>query len=73
MPLTLENGEMFVKGEKNFNKGNEVELTTKMNVIGKQKLPWNETNEAIKTTKMNIDKTERTQFENLYVENNAYN
>lgn len=73
IPLTLENGEMFFKGEKNFNKGNEVELTTKMNVIGKQKLPWDETNEAIKTTKMNIDKTERTQFENLYVENNAYN
>ena len=73
MPLTLENGEMFVKGEKSFNKSNEVELTTKMNVIGKQKYTWNETNEAIKTTKMNIDKTERTQFNDLYVENNTYN
>ena len=72
MPLTLENGEMFVKGEKSFNKNNEVELTTKMNLIGKHKITWNESNEAIKTTKMNIDKTERTQFDNLYVENNTY-
>ena len=70
--LTLESGEMFVKGQKDFNKGNAVELTTKMNVKGKQKLPWNETNEAIKTTKMNIDKNERNKFDNLYVENNAY-
>ena len=73
MPLTLENGEMFVKGEKDFNKNNEIELTTKMNVEGKQKLTWNDTNEAIKTTKMNIDKNERTKFENLNVENNTYN
>ena len=72
IPLNLENGEMFVKGQKDFNKNNEVELTTKMNVIGKQKLPWNETNEAIKTTKMNIDNKERTKFDNLYVENNLY-
>ena len=72
IPLTLESGEMFVKGQKDFNKENAVELTTKMNVKGKQKLSWNETNEAIKTTKMNIDKNERNKFDNLYVENNAY-
>ena len=72
--LTMENGEMFVKGEKDFNKDNEVELTTKMNVKGKQKFSWNETNEAIKTTKMNIDKEETIPtFDNLYIENNAYN
>ena len=72
IPLTLESGEMFVKGQKDFNKENAVELTTKMNVKGKQKLSWNETNEAIKTTKMNIDKNERNKFDNLYVENNTY-
>ena len=72
IPLTLESGEMFVKGQKDFNKENAVELTTKMNVRGKQKLSWNETNEAIKTTKMNIDKNERNKFDNLYVENNTY-
>ena len=72
--LTMENGEMFVKGQKDFNKDNTVELTTKMNVKGKQKLNWNETNEAIKTTKMNIDKNESIQtFGNLYIENNVYN
>ena len=72
--LTMENGEIFVKGQKDFNKDNTVELTTKMNVKGKQKLNWNETNEAIKTTKMNIDKNETIQtFGNLYIENNVYN
>ena len=71
--LTLENGEMFVKGEKDFNKNNEKELTTKMNVVGKEKLSWNETNEAIKTTKMNIDRSERIKFDNLDMENNTYN
>ena len=72
--LTMENGEIFVKGQKDFNKDNTVELTTKMNVKGKQKLKWNETNEAIKTTKMNIDKNESIQtFGNLYIENNVYN
>ena len=72
--LTMENGEIFVKGQKDFNKDNTVELTTKMNVKGKQKLNWNETNEAIKTTKMNIDKNESIQtFGNLYIENNVYN
>ena len=71
--LEKENAEMFVKGQKDFNKNNEVELTTKMNVVEKQKLSWNETNEAIKTTKMNIDKNERTKFENLQKEQNAYN
>ena len=72
--LTMENGEMFVKGQKDFNKNNSVELTTKMNVKGKQKLTWNDTNEAIKTTKMNIDKDDSTPtFDNLYIENNVYN
>ena len=71
--LELENVEMFVKGKKDFNKNNQVELTTKMNVVGKQKVPWNESNEAIKTTKMNIDKNGRTKFENLYKEQNVYN
>ena len=72
--LEIENGEMFVKGEKDFNKSNEMELTTKMNVAGKQKLQWNETNEAIKTTKMNIEKQPMPkQFKNLYEENNSYN
>ncbi len=72
--LEIENGEMFVKGEKVFNKSNEMELTTKMNVAGKQKLQWNETNEAIKTTKMNIEKQPMPkQFKNLYEENNSYN
>ena len=72
--LEIENGEMFVKGEKVFNKSNEMELTTKMNVAGKQKLQWNETNEAIKTTKMNIEKQPMPkQFKNLYEENNTYN
>ena len=70
--LEIENGEMFVKGEKVFNKSNEMELTTKMNVAGKQKLQWNETNEAIKTTKMNVERLP-TKFKNLYEENNTYN
>ena len=71
--LEKENAEMFVKGQKDFNKNNEVELTTNMNVVGKQKLSWNETNEAIKTTKMNIDKNEQTKFYNLKKEQNVYN
>ena len=72
--LAMENGEMFVKGNKDFNKENEVELTTNMNVRGKHKYTWNETNEAIKTTKMNIDKTEfAPTFDNLDIENNEYN
>ena len=72
--LTMENGEMNVKGHKDFNKDNSVELTTKMNVKGKQKINWNETNEAIKTTKMNIDKTESIPtFDNLNIEKNVYN
>ena len=70
--LKVENGEMYVKGENNFNKDNKAEVITNMNVKGKNKFSWNEMNEAIKTTKMNIDKTEfQNKFDNLSIEQNT--
>ena len=60
--ITIENHEMNIKGgEKNFNKFNQKVLTTRMNVIGKNKRNWNTLNKAIKTTKMNIERIERKQ------------
>ena len=54
-PFIIENEEMNIYGEKNFNKYNQKVITTKMNIRGIHKTNWNELNQAIKTTKMNID------------------
>ena len=53
--IDIENMEMKIYGNKNFNRFNQKVLTTKMNVYGIYKPSWNEANEAVKTTKMNID------------------
>ena len=50
--LAIENEEMKVLVDKNFNKKNQTVVETKMNVYGIEKPCWNELNEAIKTTKM---------------------
>ena len=63
-PLVIENEEMKIYTIRNFNKVNQKEVTTKMNVQGINKLDWNEANEAIKTTKMNIEPAyEKKDFE----------
>ena len=54
-PLYIENEEMKICVNRNFNRVNQKVLTTKMNVQGIYRPSWNEANEAIKTTKMNID------------------
>ena len=73
--LKIANEEMKVLVQKNFNKMNQSEVTTKMNVDGIYKPSWNELNEAIKTTKMNVDKEEKEikKHENLDIENFAHN
>ena len=54
-PLYIENEDMKICVNRNFNRVNQKVLTTKMNVQGIYRPSWNEANEAIKTTKMNID------------------
>ena len=87
--LISKNSEIAVKGKIfDFNKDNKAEVVTNMNVVGKNKISWNDTNEGIKTTKLNIEteggfsidkfdfflnKSVFGKFDNLHIENNNYN
>ena len=62
--LAIENEEMKVLVDRNFNKKNQTVVETKMNVYGIEKPCWNELNEAIKTTKMNIKEDYKSYYTN---------